>query len=256
MDMTKEEKINNSNVIKNISYDQKEILFNVMKLYNNGEPFDCDITASSLKFYEQKKNDKYFIPEPKYLFDVYPQLDKIQKITPFNKIPLEDGSIKSIVVDLPFVICPKTCASMKRDNKENKKSCIIANRFSSWYPYMEGYENMYWWMNECNRVLADGGIICWKMQDTISASIYHSFIEFCKICGQDVGLYLIDEFFLEAKSRLISAPKMKQQQHSRKYTSSFIVLKKDIKNGNKYSPLKILEQCKKNVFEGKTYEFK
>lgn len=69
MDMTKEEKINNSNVIKNISYDQKEILFNVMKLYNNGEPFDCDITASSLKFYEQKKNDKYFIPEPKYLFD-------------------------------------------------------------------------------------------------------------------------------------------------------------------------------------------
>ena len=40
------------------------------------------------------------------------------------------------------------------------------------------YDNHYWWINECNRVLEDGGIIVWKMQDTISGSIFHNFIEF------------------------------------------------------------------------------
>ena len=44
-----------SNVIKSISFDQKEILYNIMHLHNNGLPFECDITYSSGKFYEPKK---------------------------------------------------------------------------------------------------------------------------------------------------------------------------------------------------------
>ena len=52
--LTKEE-FNNSTIIRNISYDQKEILYNIMTLHNGGKPFDCDITASSLKFYEDRK---------------------------------------------------------------------------------------------------------------------------------------------------------------------------------------------------------
>lgn len=38
-------------LIKNISTDQSEILKWIIDLYNNGEPFVCDITASELKFY-------------------------------------------------------------------------------------------------------------------------------------------------------------------------------------------------------------
>jgi hypothetical protein len=250
---TSEIKLNNSNVIKNISYDQKEILYNIMQLYNNGEPYDCDITASSLKFYEVKKSDKYIIPEPKLLFDVYPQQEKIKQIKPFHKLPLEDNSIGSMVVDLPFVISPKTCASMKTD-KDN--SCLIARRFASFYPYQELYDTIYWFINECNRVLKDDGIVVWKMQDTISGSIFHNSVEFSKICAQDLGMYLIDEFFLIAKARLISSAKIKKQQHARKYTSSFLVIKKNKKLGEKFSPLKMLQFCKENVFEGKEYEFK
>ena len=48
------EKLNNSNVIRDISFDQKEILYNIMRLYNDGKPFDCDMTASELKFYQSK----------------------------------------------------------------------------------------------------------------------------------------------------------------------------------------------------------
>ena len=72
---------NNNTVIKNISFDQSEILLNIMKLYNDGQPFECDITASELKFYQKNKQNKYDIPIPKILMDVYPQREDIIKIT-------------------------------------------------------------------------------------------------------------------------------------------------------------------------------
>ncbi len=245
--------LNNKNCIKNISYNQKEILWNIMQLYNNGEPFDCDITASSLKFYETKPSDEYIIPEPRLLFDVFPQQSKIGKIEPFKPIPIENNSLSSIVADLPFVICPKKAPSMVGDKINNN---LIARRFASFYPYQEAYENHYWWIRECYDKLSDGGILVWKMQDTISGGINHSFIEFDKICAQDVGFYVIDEFLLIAKSRLISATKIKKQQHARKYTSSFVVFKKDKKTAEKYSPLNILQTCKSGVFEGKEWQVK
>lgn len=50
------EKLNNSNIIKNVSTDQTEILHSIGLLYNNGSClFDCDITASTLKFYGRKR---------------------------------------------------------------------------------------------------------------------------------------------------------------------------------------------------------
>jgi hypothetical protein len=49
-------KLNNSNIIKSISYDQTEILHNIGLLYNNGsDQFDADMTASSLGFYNGGK---------------------------------------------------------------------------------------------------------------------------------------------------------------------------------------------------------
>lgn len=233
--------MSSSNTIKNISYDQKEILYNIMQLYNNGEPFDCDITASTLKFYEHKKGDKYIIPKPKLLFDVFPQSDEVQKIEPFHRLPIEEGSVHSIVVDLPFVIAPHNAPSLTTDVKDGSNK--ILKRFGTWYPYMEGYRNMYFWMKECYNAIEEGGIIVWKMQDTISATVQHSFVEFCKLCAQDLGMYVIDEFFLLAKARLISS-KIKKQQHARKYVSSFIIIKKDKKLGEKYSPSEILKKCK------------
>ena len=136
-------KLDNSNVIRNISFDQSEILHNIMHLYNNDEPFDCDMTASELKFYQKIKGNKYVIPEPKILFDVFPKEEKIKKIEPFGRLPLEDNSIGSIVVDLPFVISPKACKSVR----EGKKGAnLISNRFSSFYPAEELIETIYWFI--------------------------------------------------------------------------------------------------------------
>ena len=247
------EGLNNQTIKRNISTDQSVILKDIMDLYNDGKPFDCDMTASTLAFYRKKKKEAYQIPCPKILFDVYPQNDDTQKITPFEKLPLEDGSLKSIVVDLPFVISPKTCKSFV-ENKEGTN--MIAKRFASWYPAKEFYENAYWWIGECYRVLEEGGICVWKMQNTVSGGLSHWFTTYSHIVAQDYGFYVIDEFILQAKSRLISPSKYKKQQHARKFTSTFLVFKKDKKLADKSNILKILGECKENNLEHKVWEIK
>ena len=236
------ENLNNQTIIKNISTDQSEILHNIGILYNNGsDRFDCDITASSLGFYGDKKKNKYIIPEPKILMDVYPTRDDIIKITPFNELPIENESVHSVVVDLPFVVSPKKAPSATTEIKDG--SNLIFKRFSSWYPAMEGYENMYWWLKECARIIDYNGIIVWKMQSTVSGGINHWYAPFCFMCAQYLGLYVIDEFILQAKARLISPQKYNKQCHARKYTSTFFVFKKEPKTAEKTNCLKILEHC-------------
>ena len=67
-------KLSNATIIRNISYDQTEILHNIGRLYNNGsDQFDADMTASSLGFYGGCHGGKFNIPEPKILMDVFPQ---------------------------------------------------------------------------------------------------------------------------------------------------------------------------------------
>lgn len=232
--------LSNKNVIKNISFDQSEILHNILLLYNNGETFDCDMTASELKFYNYRKGNKYTIKEPKYLFDVYPMREDIKQITPFNPLPLEDKSIHSIVCDLPFVISPHTAPSAMNPKKGSN---LIQKRFSSWYPYMDAYENMYYWIKEMARVINDGGIIVYKMQNTISGSVQHSFEEFAFMCAQKFGLYPVDKFILQAKARLISSSKIKKQQHARKYTSVFYVFQKNDRMLSKSNCFDIIKHC-------------
>ena len=60
------ENLNNETIIKNISTDQSEILLNIMNLYNEGKPFECDITASELKYKLLNENNIelfYYIPK-------------------------------------------------------------------------------------------------------------------------------------------------------------------------------------------------
>ena len=238
--------LNNSNIIKNISTDQSEILYNVMQLFNNGEPFDCDMTASTLSFYKQKKGEKYEIPCPKILFDVYPQTPETVKITPFEKLPLENDSIHSIVVDLPFLVQPKNAPSVLA--QEGNRIC---QRFSRWYPASEFYENAYWWLKECGRVLEENGIVVWKMQNSVSGGKQCWFTYFSHIAALDNGFVMEDEFVLEAKNRMISAGKYKKQAHARKYTSLFMVFRKDTKNTRKLNALEMLSVCKTKFLENK-----
>lgn len=227
------ENLNNKTIIKNISTDQSEILHNIGTLYNDGsDHFDCDITASSLGFYGGKKRDKFVIPEPKILMDVYPTREDIIKIDKWGKLPLENESIHSIVVDLPFVISPANAPSATKKIKEG--SNLIFKRFNGYYPVDNMYYSYYHWLSECFRVLDNNGICIFKCQSCISGGIRHNIEEFSFMAAQRLGFKMVDKFTLMAKARLISSNKYKNgQKHSRSYTSQFLVFKKDPKFNSK-----------------------
>ena len=205
-----------NDIIKNISYSQTEILNNIWKLYLWTNQFDCDMTASTLNFY------KDWIPLPKYLFDVYPTRDDIVKIEPRWPLPLEDNQIHSIVIDLPFVIAPHTAKSMTTDKKD--WSNIILKRFSTYYPAKELYDSYKHRIEEAYRVLDNNWICIFKCQSNISWWVKHNIEEYSFMCWENAGFIMIDKFTLLAKSRLIG--KMKKQEHSRSYTSQFLVFQK------------------------------
>lgn len=246
-------KLDNSNIIRNISFDQSEILWNIMQLYNNGEPFEADMTASELKFYGKRPGNAYEIPTPKILMDVYPLRDDIIKITPFQRLPSPDNSIGSMVFDPPFIISPHNCKSI-REQKEG--SNLIAKRFASFYPVGELYTNYAFWCLEAYRVLKDGGIFVTKLQSTISGGYSHNSEEWMFMCASKAGFYCIDKFILEAKARLISASKYKKQVHARKYTSVFYVFKKDDKMAKKFNYIDMIKDVDYEHLEGMEWEVK
>lgn len=244
-----EKRLSNSNIIKNVSYDQTEILHNIGVLYNNGsDQFDCDMTASSLGFYGKGRGYSYCIPEPKILMDVCPTRDDIIKIDKWGALPLENDSIHSLVIDLPFVISPQNAPSAK-SNKEG--ASLIYKRFSAYYPVDNLYLSYYHWLSEANRVLDENGICIFKCQSMISGGIRHNAEEFSFMAAQRLGLKMVDKFTLIAKARLISPGKYKSGQiHSRSYTSMFLVFVKSSKTKSKdFNYEELLDRCAKEENE-------
>jgi len=205
-----------SEIIKNISYNQTEILNNIGRLYLWTNQFDCDMTASTLNFY------KDWIPLPKYLFDVCPTREDIVKIEPLWPLPLNDGQIHSIVIDLPFVIAPHKAPSLTTEQKE--WSNIILKRFTTYNTARELYESYFHRLSEAYRVLDNNGICIFKCQSNISSGIKHNVEEYSFMCGEEVWFIMIDKFTLIAKNRIIW--RMREQKHSRNYTSQFLVFQK------------------------------
>ena len=221
-------------VIRSISYDQHEILYNIMEMHNEGKPFECDITYSSGKFYGDytietingnKKNIS--IPFPRLKFDVCPQSEDIIKIEDGKPLPLEDNSIGSIVIDLPFVVSPHNAPSIINDDGDKKRN-IIFKRFSSYYPWWTMPKSYEHWINEAYRVLKDDGICIFKTQSTISGGKNIMMPYFSWMIAENVGFYTLDEFIVLAKNRLHSG-KIKKQEHARKFHSHFFVFKKSKK---------------------------
>ena len=216
-------------VIKNINTDQHRILADIMALYCP-QGYDCDPTYSIGNFYgnfswknDFGENEEYEIPQPKYKFDVCPQAEGVEKFEPMCAIPLENNSISSMVVDMPFVI--SVGPSMFNDDPSSN---MISKRFSCFYPVAELVKNYYHILSEAYRILDNDGILVWKCQRTITGSKALNSPEMSWMFAESLGFDCIDQFFLKGKSRLISG-KIKQQQHSRSYVSVFYVFKKSRK---------------------------
>ncbi len=226
-----------NDVIRSIGYNQHEILYNIMQMHNDGKPFDCDPTYSIGNFYGKfniaKTNGETVeieIPAPKYKFDVCPQVEGVEKIEPLGKLPLEDNSIDSICVDLPFVIsCGPSMNTPDVDENGNKvKNNLISRRFASYYPVAELLKSYKHFLKESYRVLKEDGILVWKTQGTISGSKFLVSPYYSRLIAESIGFDSLDEFILLAKNRLVSG-KINKQQHARSFHSYFLVFKKSLK---------------------------
>ena len=245
---------NKKQVIKSIGYNQHEMLYNIMQMHNDGKPFDVDITYSVGNFYgefnitNQEGNvEKIEIPQPQYKYDVYPQVEGVEKIEPLGPIPLEDNSVDSVVCDLPFVISCGPSLELGKDSS-NK----ITRRFSYYYPVSQLLESYKHWLEECYRVLKDEGILVWKCQSVITGSKFMNTPHYSRLISESLGFDILDEFVLLAKQRLISG-KVKNQQHARSFHSYFIVFKKSLKKKITYFEFLNEEEIEKLLSDIKKY---
>jgi hypothetical protein len=193
-------------MISNISYNQQEILNNILTLHVPNKQIDADPTYSKGNFYK-----KGVVPQPKFKFDLYPQTpDTVQASS--DNLPVLAESFDCVVFDPLFVSgCGPSNNSIIRT-----RFCALKTMKDVW----EYYERS---LSEIYRTLKPNGILIFKCMDTVSAGKQHwSHCEVLKV-AEKIGFYGKDLFVLLAKSRLSN---WKTQIHARKFNSYFWVLQK------------------------------
>lgn len=200
-------------MIKSINYDQQKIINDILSLYSP-QGIDVDVCYSKGVFY---KNN--VVKEPRLKFDLFPQTpDTID--CDCRELPLGTNSISCLMFDPPFL------ATKGKSLTENKNNNFINKRFGVYSTEQELWEFYQDSMKEFYRVLKPKGILIFKCQDKVSGGkqiIMHN-----KIINQaeKIGFICEDLFVLLAKNRLVANWQVKNQKHSRKFHSYFLVLKK------------------------------
>lgn len=194
--------IRNKNSIKTISYDQTEILAWIIRLYNNRQPFDCDLTASKCIFWKS-------LPKPEHLFDVNPQMEGIKHLSETDN--LDDCSFSSIVFDLPFLVSKGAMSTIKE-------------RFTYFESVDEIYKANDEMLERSSRLLRKQGLLVVKTMDICYENKQLWISDYVIRKAEEMGFELQDKFILLSKLRLFSHTR--QQKIARKYHSYFFVFKK------------------------------
>lgn len=204
-------------MIKSISYNQEEIIKNILELHVPDKKIDCDPTYSKGNFYKSGE-----IERPEFVFDILPKYDYVQKAD-CRDLPLEDSSINTIMFDPPFLAT--TGKSLEEDDGSN----IINKRFGV-YPSEKELHKFYKdSLLEFHRILKNDGILIFKCQDKISSGKQYMFHVFIHNCAVEVGFYPKDLFLLLVNNRIVADWQLKNQKNARKFHSYFWVFQKSNK---------------------------
>jgi hypothetical protein len=200
--------------VRSVYNSNYEVIKNIMALYKI-EQFDLDCTYSRGLFWKN-------LPRPKIKTDLVPVTeDTIQANS--EHLPFENNSLKSIMCDLPFVICGKQYKS----NKEG--SSVIAKRFEGYPTFKDLKKNYYGTLKELYRVCDKDGFVVFKCQDSVSGGLnYFTHIMVLNM-ALEIGYYPRDLFVLVTKQRINSfGAKWSKQEHARKHHSFYWILEKKI----------------------------
>lgn len=207
----------NNNLIKSISYDQNEIILNILNLHVTNKLIDLDATYSKGNFYKNTG-----IAEPLYKYDINPCLDNVVQADCRN-LPLLNESIECQMFDPPFL------ATTGKSLTSNENNNIINKRFGV-YPTEHDLHQFYIdRMKESYRILKPNGILIFKCQDKISSGKQYMNHVFIMNEAVKIGFYPKDLFILLAKNRLVADWQSKNQKNARKFHSYFWVFEKSNK---------------------------
>lgn len=195
-------------IIKSISFNEQEIIRDILYLHCNSNPIDLDATYSIGNFYKKG------LTKPKYKFDLYPQLDEVKKSCSTN-LPLENNSIKIMMFDPPFMFEKRNRIN---NNIQNKRFSMYNNGFEELEKHYRGT------LKEAYRILKNKGILIFKCQDFTDSktTLTHCFVN---QWANEIGFYSKDLFILLSKGAI--ANKNLTQRHARKYHTYFFVFVKN-----------------------------
>lgn len=193
-------------IIKSISFSQAEILQNIVDLHTG--PIQCDPTFGLGNFYRGANGQ----PWPQFRFDIAPRMVGVVQAD-VCRLPLENGSVSSVMFDPPFMARTGPGATLKA-------------RFGELVGTIKDLWNFYFLaMREIHRVLVPGGWLIFKCQDGVLSGVNN--FTHCEIynMGKSLGFVPKDLFVLLAKHRM-NHPKHTRQVHARKFHSYFFVFQK------------------------------
>lgn len=199
-------------MIKSISYDQNEILQNILNLCNL-DKFECDVTFGNGRFYQKISCPDHCFDSDSTLTKKFPFLTCCSS----DNLPLQNQSISSLVFDPPFLTYVKAARN---------HNSIMAGRFGGYWRYDELEHHYKSTIKESHRVLKKGGIMVFKCQDIIHNHKMHAthinVVNWCK------GMFRLKDLFILAAKHRMPMPNAKtaKQKHSRIHHSYFLVLER------------------------------
>ena len=200
-------------MIKSLSFNQQEIIQNIISLYIPSKQIDLDPTYSKGIFC---KNAPFNQPTLKY--DLYPQAEGVLQ-GDCRKLPLQGQSINSIMFDPPFLATTgKSLASNENNNLINNRFGVYANEQALHQMYLDSLKE-FW------RILKPNGILIFKCQDKVSSGKQYMSHVYIMNMAEKIGFYTLDLFILGVENRLV-ADWQRNQKHARKFHSYFWVFQK------------------------------
>ena len=195
----------NADCIKSVDTDQHNILRSILTLYVPSGCFDCDLTYGEGKFYKK-------IPQPIYKFDISPRSTGVLPLERAHE--LENESLDSIVIDLPFII--------RRGSAGNS---IIADRYSHFQSYEDlttAYDDV---MGLAARLLKQEGIMIVKTQDVSDGKQQIWTHQIVERLAESLNFDL-EDLFIKVATHVQTRAYLSLPRHARRYHSYFYVLRK------------------------------
>ena len=198
-----------ADLVRSVYEFQGDVLAAVEKLYSRSG-FELDATYGNGGFWEN-------LPRPKLCFDLIPTAPFVKK-GDFRNLPLENCSVKSMVLDPPFLTYVKP-----------SKRSVMGDRFCGFWSYQKLLADYSAAISEAFRILKPGAIFLFKVQDCVHNHALQA--THCRVwlMAEKKGFRLKDLFVLVAPNRLptrAASHGRQTQRHARVFHCFFLVFEK------------------------------